>query len=91
MMLETDNNDVLVEVVGTLANLTPLDLPLGTSWEVFIQVRSATHMPNIVHDFSDSKPAMSNAMTLPSRTMISSAFVNDYLYQEWHRLTSFLR
>ncbi|CAN0205504.1 unnamed protein product [Discosporangium mesarthrocarpum] len=29
---ETDNHDLLVEVLGTLGNLTALDLPRGVTW-----------------------------------------------------------
>lgn len=38
LMLETDNGDLLVEVLGTLGCLTPLDLPLGTSWTALLYV-----------------------------------------------------
>lgn len=38
-MLETDNGDLLVEILGTLGNLTHLDLPHGASWTHLIYVR----------------------------------------------------
>ncbi len=33
----TTNHDLLVEVLGTLGNMTPLDLPKGMSWSEVIQ------------------------------------------------------
>jgi hypothetical protein len=35
---ETENNDLLVECLGTLANLTLFDLPQQTTWATLIQV-----------------------------------------------------
>ncbi len=37
-MLHTESQEMLVEVIATLGNLTPLDLPINSSWSALLQV-----------------------------------------------------